>query len=220
MSSISRFIYKGPHSQCLLFTMKKGENLSSHRAMVDAMIVAKKGVLKITEAAKERVLLEGENHLLEAATEHAVTAISDIEFYLFKLAPHSAKKDVENRKDIELIVRTFYNKVKKDALLSPVFSTKITGEEQWEKHLVRMSDFWETVLFAKQLYRGNPFPHHLNLGISSAHFDQWIHLFEKTLNENFTGSKTEEIKERAKKMRQLFEIKLNMDNHDTLKHIV
>ncbi len=220
MSSISKFIYKGPHSQCLLFTMKKGASLSSHRATVDIMIIVKQGVIKITGEEKETVLQEGENLLLQANVPHAVFALSDLEFYLFKLAPHQQKRDIEDRNDIGLIVRSFYTKAGKDELLSPIFNKKIIGEEQWDSHFVRMDDFWETVLFAKQAYRGNPFPKHLNLGIEAAHFDRWILLFNETVNENFSGTKAEEMKEKAEKMRQLFEIKLTDSSGDRLKHLV
>ncbi|MFT3907793.1 MAG: hypothetical protein QM737_00075 [Ferruginibacter sp.] len=218
-NSLSKFIYKGKHSQCLLFSLKKAGFLKEHRATVDVMIILKRGIMKISHEGKETVLLEGEYLLLDANIMHAVYAISDIEFYLFKLAPAENKKDITTRVDVELLVSVFYNKVKQHEQLAPIFSKRIFSDEQWEQHLTRMSDFWETVLFAKQAYRGNPFPKHVGLEIMAAHFETWISLFHQTINENFAGPKATEAKERADKMRVLFESKL-FGSKDGVKHLV
>jgi len=71
-----------------------------------------------------------------------------------------------------------------------------------------MYRFWNTVLFGAAEYRGNPFSHHLGLGIEKVHFDRWISLFYHNIEENFKGDKADEVKERALKMRTLFESKL------------
>lgn len=218
--SFSEFIYKGPYSQCLLFTMKKDEFLKSHRATVDVMIIVKQGTMKITEDDKETILYEGENLLLKANIKHAGFAITNIEFYLFKLAPHEVKKDIQNRNDIGLLVRTFYNKAREDNLLSPVFNKKISTEDQWEQHFIKMTDFWETVLFATQAYRGNPFPMHFNIGITPDHFERWVSLFHQTVNEHFSGIKAEEVKERIEKMRRLFETKLFLTAESRIKPLL
>jgi hemoglobin len=42
---------------------------------------------------------------------------------------------------IARLVRTFYNKVRKDALLGPVFDQRIAN---WETHLHRMDTFWSS----------------------------------------------------------------------------
>ena len=46
------------------------------------------------------------------------------------------KKDIKNRADIFLLVSTFYEKVRKDALLGPFFNETI---EDWEEHLLSRS---------------------------------------------------------------------------------
>ncbi len=55
------------------------------------------------------------------------------------------KKDIENRKDIELLVRSFYDKVKADDTIGYIFND--IAKVNWEKHLPVMFDFWENVLF-------------------------------------------------------------------------
>ena len=49
------------------------------------------------------------------------------------------KTDIRNRKDIELLVDTFYDKIKTDAVIGFLF-TEI-AQVNWETHLPRMYDF-------------------------------------------------------------------------------
>ncbi len=46
-------------------------------------------------------------------------------------------------------------------------------------------------------YQGAPFPKHAVLPIEQKHFERWLALFIATVNENFTGPKSEEAKGRA-----------------------
>jgi len=130
------------------------------------------------------------------------------------------QKDIMNSEDVKLLVNSFYDKVRNDELLAPVFSKRIPDANAWPYHLGIMCNFWETVLFAKEAYRGNPFPKHIGLSIASTHFDRWIELFHKTIDTYFAGPKAQEAKDRAVKMRRLFEIKLSQAGEDPLKHLV
>lgn len=116
--------------------------------------------------------------------------------------------DIENKADIKLFVDQFYSKVQADDLIGPVFNNKI-GNGNWPKHLERMYSFWNSVLFGAADYRGNPFLHHISLGIEKDHFDRWINLFTSTINDRFEGAKASEAIDRANKMRLMFELKLN-----------
>lgn len=114
--------------------------------------------------------------------------------------------DIQNRQDIELLVRTFYNKVNEDALLSPVFND--FAKVNWEKHLPVMYDFWGSILFGEANYKGNPFLKHIPLPISKNHFERWLSLFVETIDENFAGEKAEEAKKRAASIAGIFQYKL------------
>lgn len=48
--------------------------------------------------------------------------------------------DITNRKDIELMVDTFYAEVREDDLLGPIFNRII--KDNWSKHLDTMYRFW------------------------------------------------------------------------------
>ena len=55
------------------------------------------------------------------------------------------KKDIRTRRDIERLVDRFYDKVKADDLLGPVFND--VARVNWEKHLPVMYDFWDNTIF-------------------------------------------------------------------------
>lgn len=113
--------------------------------------------------------------------------------------------DITNRHDIEKLVNKFYERVQTDALLGPIFS-----QLDWPKHLPIMYNFWSSMMFGDQSYRGNPFEKHVHLLIGKEHFAEWLNLFTQTVNQNFSGSKAEEIKERAKSIAGIFQHKLGL----------
>ena len=117
------------------------------------------------------------------------------------------KPEITVLDDIKLLVDTFYDKVRKDAVLGPVFDQRIS--DRWPEHLARMYTFWQTVLLEERTYYGSPFPVHRGLGIDHRHFDRWMELFTETVDTLFSGKLAEEAKWRAGKMAELFEIKLS-----------
>lgn len=115
-------------------------------------------------------------------------------------------KQIQNRKDIQLLVDSFYDKVNHDPLLSPVFNEK--AAVNWEKHLPIMYDFWSTMLLGDKSYRGNPFMKHIPLPINKVHFERWMQLFLETVDQHFTGEVAEEAKARARSIAGVFQFKL------------
>ena len=61
------------------------------------------------------------------------------------------RKDILEREDVEILVDKFYDKVKSDELLRPVFS-----HVDWPHHLPIMYNFWSSMLLGDQSYTGNP----------------------------------------------------------------
>ena len=116
------------------------------------------------------------------------------------------KKKIETPDDIRLLVDTFYDKVKNDALLAPVFEERING--QWGPHLEKMYKFWHTLLLGQFTYTGNPFRHHALLPVDHAHFVSWMSLFTATLDSLFEGEKCEEAKVKAATIAATFEAKI------------
>ena len=108
--------------------------------------------------------------------------------------------------DIKLLVDTFYDCIREDKLLAPIFNERI--QDRWPIHLEKMYKFWQTVLLQEHTYFGSPFPPHAQLPVGHEHFAAWLSLFNKTVDKLFTGEKATEAKWRAQKMAELFEAKI------------
>ena len=126
-------------------------------------------------------------------------------------------KDIENREDVFLLVSTFYDKIKKDPFIGPIFLEMIPTET-WESHLEKLTDFWETNLFFVRKFKGNPMKAHkdvdahFNYEITQVHFGKWLEIWFTTVNELFEGTKAFEAKERARNIAsalffQMFKVK-------------
>ena len=105
-------------------------------------------------------------------------------------------KDITSLEDVKRLVDLFYDKVKRDELLAPIFNERI--QDQWPKHLEKMYAFWQTVLLNEPVYSGSPFPPHSSLPIHHAHFERWMELFIQTIDSLFKGeSKIEYYRNRG-----------------------
>jgi hemoglobin len=113
------------------------------------------------------------------------------------------KREIVNRGDVSLLVRSSYAKVKEDAVLGPIFNGIITD---WESHFELLTDFWETQLFLKRKDYGNPVTAHqavdakTKYSITPEHFGMWINLWFETIQELFEGELAAIAKNRAQKM--------------------
>lgn len=121
--------------------------------------------------------------------------------------------DISTVEDVQKLVYTFYDKVKNDNLLGPVFETE--AQTNWEHHLPKMVDFWSTQLLGTGTYKGRPFPPHLQVNIDKSHFSRWLKLFVETVDENFVGSIANEAKQRALNIAQVFVYKIASIKGDT-----
>lgn len=83
---------------------------------------------------------------------------------------------------ISALVDRFYDKIRADAELGPIFNRAI-GDD-WDTHLPKMKQFWSSVTMNTGLYSGQPVPAHKKLStVKKAHFERWLALFEQTLIE-------------------------------------
>ena len=120
------------------------------------------------------------------------------------------KKDIENRKDIEFLIDTFYKKIMKDEAIGHFFNEVV--QLSLETHLPILHSFWESVLFGTGDYKGNPILKHIELDqkerLEKPHFDQWQAVFYETIDEHFEGEKAQEAKNRADLMGKLMLFKI------------
>lgn len=122
--------------------------------------------------------------------------------------------DIEGLKDIKVFVDDFYQKVRGDDFIGPIFMSAI---EDWTPHLEKMYAFWNAALFGVPGFKGNPFAKHAPLGINPPHFERWLALFNETIDTNFEGAMAEDTKNRAQLMAGMFMKRLAMLGGDNSK---
>jgi len=110
-------------------------------------------------------------------------------------------KDIESKDDIKVLVDTFYEKIKTDILLGPVFWGVL--HNKWDAHLQIMYMFWDTVLFNTGEYTGNTLAKHMDMPLRKEQFTQWLLLFNQTTDELFAGAIAELAKQKAAQIAQV-----------------
>ncbi|GGD07452.1 group III truncated hemoglobin [Hyunsoonleella pacifica] len=121
------------------------------------------------------------------------------------------KSDIKSREDVFLLVDMFYKKVRANKVLGPFFNNTI---QDWDAHLEHLTTFWESSLFLKTRYSGDPLAAHVkvdknfNHSISELHFGIWLNLWFETINELFEGDYAENAKRRARKMATFIHLKI------------
>lgn len=119
-------------------------------------------------------------------------------------------RDIKNKQDIALLVNTFYERVQSDPCIGYLFNE--VAHVDWSKHLPKMIDFWDSILFQSGSYSGNPMPVHQQLheksALTAAHFDQWKKLFIDTVNILFEGENATRAIHRARSIATIMQIKV------------
>src|ERR1041384_1911181 len=108
-------------------------------------------------------------------------------------------KEISSRADIEMLVKTFYSKVRKNETLGYIFDGVMKLD--WDHHIPILVDFWETILLDTASYRRNAMAVHFKVNqkikLEPVHFASWLSLFDETVDELFSGTKAELAKKRA-----------------------
>ena len=126
------------------------------------------------------------------------------------------KRDIKSREDVYFLVTSFYEKIRKDAVLGPFFNDVI---KDWDAHLENLTSFWEASLFLKTRYSGNPLEVHVkvdkenNYAITERHFGLWMNLWFETIDELFEGDYANNAKQRARKMSTFLYMKIFEARH-------
>ena len=121
------------------------------------------------------------------------------------------KSDISSRADVKLLVSEFYKKVRANDFLGPFFNNVI---HDWDEHIENLTDFWESSLFLKTRYYGNPLEAHVkvdsenNNSITELHFGVWLNLWYQTIEELYAGDYAENAKRRARKMGTFLYLKI------------
>ncbi|MFN8283300.1 MAG: group III truncated hemoglobin [Chitinophagales bacterium] len=124
------------------------------------------------------------------------------------------KQDIQTRADIDLLVKTFYDKLLQDDLLKPIFIKMVLPN--LDEHLTTIANFWDSILLDANNYRGNVTEKHFEVDkqfpLRSQEFEKWLFYWSQTIDELFTGDKAEHAKFRAKSIADIMAFKLDYIN--------
>lgn len=122
--------------------------------------------------------------------------------------------DISTRKDIEVLIKRFYEKVTEDPLIGFIFNDIM--KVNWETHLPVMYDFWSTMLLNETSYSRNAMDVHFEVNrrirLEEQHFNRWLELFDSTVDELYKGKIADMAKKRARSIAALMLIKMEQGN--------
>ncbi len=108
-----------------------------------------------------------------------------------------------NEAMIQQLVHRFYERVRADQLIGPIFNSRVRN---WDQHLARLCNFWSSVTLMSGRYHGRPMAVHAPLPIEPQHFDRWLQLFAQTAREMCPPSAAQYFIERAQRIADSLEL--------------
>jgi hemoglobin len=114
---------------------------------------------------------------------------------------------VVSEEQIRLLVDAFYDKIRADPELGPIFQRVIVGE--WGPHLAKMYDFWSSVILTTGHYKGNPVAVHPRIeGLEIGLFDRLLALFGETCDEMFESATAGHFRVKAARIAESLKLAL------------
>ena len=104
----------------------------------------------------------------------------------------SGLRDVATEPDLITLMRAFYDR----ATIDPILGPKFEGVDI-EAHIPVIVEFWKGIVVGGSNYRGSPPQAHAHLELEKQHFEVWIPLFHRTVDDLFAGENAETLKSRA-----------------------
>jgi len=119
-------------------------------------------------------------------------------------------KDIQNRNDIDVLMRDFYGRLLANPAINYVFTT--VAKIDLEAHLPTIGDFWEQNLLHTGNYKNNVLQIHQLLNgkekLSAELFEIWLEHFYTAIDANFSGENSEKAKTRALSIATIMKIKM------------
>jgi hemoglobin len=117
------------------------------------------------------------------------------------------KFDSVTEDHIVTLVDRFYDRIREDAELGPVFEGVVAGH--WDRHLTTMYRFWSSVMLKTGTYHGSPMQAHMRVpGLQPDLFPRWLSLFEQTVTEMFEPELAGHFLERANRIAESLKLGL------------
>lgn len=125
----------------------------------------------------------------------------------------TTRADLTLTTDVVRLVDAFYDRVRADPLLGPIFDD--VARVDWSRHLPKMYAFWQSVLFGAPGFKGDPLTVHAELAqrvrLSEREFARWLALFDGSVDSLFAGPGAELAKQRAARIATVMQHRLAAD---------
>lgn len=112
--------------------------------------------------------------------------------------------------DIARLVDRFYDKVRVDPVLGPIFNPAV---EDWDEHKATLVRFWSSVALKSASYRGNPMAMHRPHPIRAEHFEHWLALWRETAADTLAPEQAALFAEHAARIARSLMYGLGLDPH-------
>jgi len=117
---------------------------------------------------------------------------------------HKVHPDIDEAL-INTVVETFYEKIRTDAQLGPIFNARIEG--RWPEHLAKMKDFWSSLMLTTGRYKGRPMAVHAQMSeVKPEDFTRWLELFRANAHEICEKDIADLFITRAEKVAESFQL--------------
>jgi hemoglobin len=109
---------------------------------------------------------------------------------------------------IKALVDCFYQRVRRDRTLGPIFADAIAADA-WPAHLQKMYAFWSSVMLTSGRYKGDPVGTHRKIaGIEAPMFGQWLDLFEAAAADLFVPELASQFASAARRIAESLRLAL------------
>lgn len=105
----------------------------------------------------------------------------------------------------------FYERVREDALIGPLFNDVVND---WSAHLVRLTDFWSSVMLTTGRYKGNPMALHLKHApkLTAPMFDRWLAIWRRTTDEMLPSAAATAMQAKAERISESLQLALKIND--------
>ena len=106
-----------------------------------------------------------------------------------------------SEQDLAILIPRFYDRVRADAELGPIFAGAI---DDWPQHLAKLVDFWSSVMLGSGRYKGQPVPAHLRHAdvLTPAMFDRWLSLWHDVTAQTLPVAEAHALQTKAARIAQ------------------
>lgn len=95
-----------------------------------------------------------------------------------RIAPNVPKDPIVDEAVLPVLLDRFYGSVRRDPALGPVFNDAV---DDWPSHMVKLRDFWSSIMLTSGRYKGNPMVAHMKhvRRLTAPMFDRWLVLWHE-----------------------------------------